>query len=136
MPTPNKHSAKKKQKQSRSGVSPLEKSRDGSSTLDTLRATRIPFIKHLAAVQKQAKALGLFTDDRELLECPHCGLMEDVAINGLLFTYRQSDLGQDTGLRFKKVKKQIFRCPSCKGLVTEPPADDSDFADKQLEARK
>lgn len=98
-------------------------SRDGSSTLDTLCAAIIPLVKQLAAVQKQAKALGLFTNDRELLECPHCGLMEDVTINGLLITYRQPDFGQDTGLRFKKVKKLTFRCPSCKGLVTEPPVE-------------
>jgi hypothetical protein len=104
--------------------------------MDTLCATIIPLVEQLAAVQKQAKALGLFTNDRELLECPHCGLMEDVAINGLLITYREPDLGQDTGLRFKKVKKQTFRCPSCKGLVTELPVEDFGFADDQLEARK
>lgn len=32
----------------------------------------------VVALQEQARALGLFPGDRELLECPKCGLMEDV----------------------------------------------------------
>jgi hypothetical protein len=35
----------------------------------------------LAGLQKRAKALGVFTNDRELLECPRCGLLEDVTSN-------------------------------------------------------
>ena len=38
-------------------------------------------------IKKDARALGIFTDDRKLLECLDCGLMEDVTINGLLITY-------------------------------------------------
>ena len=34
--------------------------------------------KELTKIKKQADALGLFTDDRDLLECKFCGLMEDV----------------------------------------------------------
>ena len=77
----------------------------------------------LAAIQKRAKALGIFTDERELLHCPGCGLKEDVAINGILFTYREPDLGQDTGLRFRQLNQHTFRCPGCGQNVKEPTSE-------------
>ena len=43
--------------------------------------------RQLEQVKAQARALGIFTDDRELLECPNCGLLEDVTAKGLLVTY-------------------------------------------------
>lgn len=67
----------------------------------------------LAGLQKRAKALGVFANDRELLECPRCGLMEDVTSIGLLITCRATALGDDTGLRFVQLAEDIFRCPSC-----------------------
>ncbi len=47
---------------------------------------------HMAAgrlreAKEQARALGMFTDDRELLACPVCGLLEDVTVEGMLITY-------------------------------------------------
>ena len=42
----------------------------------------------LAVLQAEARALGLFANDRELLGCPRCGLLEDVTITGLLITCR------------------------------------------------
>ena len=74
----------------------------------------------LVAIHKRAKALGIFTNERELLHCPGCGLKEDVAINGILFTYREPALGQDTGLRFRQLNKHTFRCPGCGQNVKEP----------------
>ena len=73
----------------------------------------------IVALRKRAKALGMFTDDRELLVCPGCGLMEDVAANGVLITCREPDLGQDTGLRFEPLNDQTFRCPACAQRVRE-----------------
>ena len=32
--------------------------------------------RQLEQVKQRAEALGIFTDDRELLECPNCGLRE------------------------------------------------------------
>lgn len=32
-------------------------------------------VRELEQVKQQAKALGIFTDDRALLECPSCGLL-------------------------------------------------------------
>jgi hypothetical protein len=78
----------------------------------------------LVALRVRAQALGLFTDDRELLICPGCGLMEDVAASGILITCREPDLGQDTGLRFEPLGEQTFRCPACGRKVNEPLPED------------
>ncbi|HLE16916.1 MAG TPA: hypothetical protein VI728_01380 [Syntrophales bacterium] len=47
----------------------------------------IELFRHLEKVKQQARALGIFTDDRELLACPSCGLLEDVTAEELLVTY-------------------------------------------------
>jgi hypothetical protein len=72
----------------------------------------------LFAMQEQARSLGLFTGDRELLECRKCGLLEDVTATGQLITCRLPALGRDTGLRFKELPKNRFRCPVCGSMVT------------------
>jgi len=71
-------------------------------------------VRELEQVKQQAKARGIFTDDRELLECPSCGLLEDVTAEGLLVTYVKdsADL-KDCGLRFRPVDETSFECPSC-----------------------
>lgn len=69
--------------------------------------------RELTNLQKRAKALGVFANDRELLECPRCGLLEDVASTGLLITCRAAALGEDTGLRFVPLADNVFRCPTC-----------------------
>ena len=70
--------------------------------------------RQLEQVKAQARMLGIFTDDRELLECPNCGLMEDVMSDGLLVTYsRRSRTRTDCGLRFSPVDENCFQCPSC-----------------------
>jgi hypothetical protein len=48
----------------------------------------IAAVRQLEQTKQQARALGIFTDDRELLECPSCGLLEDVTAEGLLVTYQ------------------------------------------------
>ena len=60
----------------------------------------IAVVRELEQVKQQARALGIFTDDRELLECPSCGLLEDVTCEGLLVTYPKdsADL-KDCGLQ-------------------------------------
>ena len=75
----------------------------------------------LAVLQAEARALGMFAGDRELVACPRCGLMEDVTSMGLLITCRRTALGADTGLRFEEIKAGKFRCPKCGGIVTETP---------------
>jgi hypothetical protein len=71
-------------------------------------------VRELEQVKQQAKALGIFTDDRELLECPLCGLLEDVTAEGLLVTYVKDSVDlKDCGLRFRPVDETSFECPSC-----------------------
>jgi predicted RNA-binding Zn-ribbon protein involved in translation (DUF1610 family) len=73
-----------------------------------------PLVRQLQAVQEQARRLGLFPNDRDLLACPNCGLTEDVLASGQLIT--NVDPGQpDTGLRFIEPTKDDgpFVCPAC-----------------------
>jgi uncharacterized C2H2 Zn-finger protein len=92
--------------------------------MDDLVAAIRPLAAEIVALQKQMKALGMFANDRELLECPRCGLMEDVAANGMLLTCTPTELGNDTGLRFGELTTESFRCPSCGQTVHEPLADE------------
>ena len=68
----------------------------------------------LARLHQRAAALGVFTQDRELLQCPACGLLEDVLIGGELITYREGEAEQgDLGLRFARADGGSYVCPSC-----------------------
>ncbi|MCX7047662.1 MAG: hypothetical protein NTX50_19530 [Candidatus Sumerlaeota bacterium] len=81
-------------------------------------------VRQLVEVRKQAEALGMFTHDRELLECPRCGLLEDVTFEGMLITYQKDAKDQsDSGLRFRPMDKATFQCPAC-GATCHPPAED------------
>lgn len=71
----------------------------------------------IVALQAKARALGLFAHDRDLLECPDCGLLENVACGGQLFTCRPESLNDDTGLRFEEISDDRFRCPACGAMV-------------------
>ena len=74
--------------------------------------------RKLAKVKAQARMLGIFTDDRELLECPNCGLLEDVTAKGLLVIYPKDSVDlKDCGLRFSPVDDTSFQCPSCGAKV-------------------
>jgi uncharacterized C2H2 Zn-finger protein len=85
----------------------------------------------LNAAKKRAKELGLFAEDRELLSCPSCGLVEDVDARGLLSTYVRpvgwddpdflfdAKLPPDTGLRSDQLGEGTFSCPACGGVVQE-----------------
>ena len=76
-------------------------------------------VRELIALQQQARTLGLFTDDRELLACPVCGLLEDVTSMGLLITYsKDSPQQKDSGLRFTEIDGTRFICPSCGTSIT------------------
>ena len=74
----------------------------------------IALIRQLEQVKAQARRIGIFTDDRELLECPNCGLLEDVTSEGLLVTYPKDNAElKDCGLRFRPEGKTSFACPAC-----------------------
>lgn len=70
--------------------------------------------QQLKAVRERAAALGIFTDDRELLVCPSCGLQEDVLIGGQLITHdRDQPDADDSTLRFSESDDGRFICPRC-----------------------
>lgn len=89
-----------------------------------LRAEIIELVRRLKKLQAEARHLGLFAEDRELLSCPNCGLEEDVAIDGRLLVTAEGNRRCDTGLRFARVTKRggWWRCPNCKSVVKEPGA--------------
>jgi len=92
------------------------KSRNVSSRRQPRSVPRelVELSRKLAKVKAQARALGIFTDDRELLECPNCGLLEDVTAKGLLVTYPKDSVDlKDCGLRFYPVDETHFACPKC-----------------------
>ncbi len=76
------------------------------------------------SLKAEAKALGVFTNERELLACPQCGLVEDVTSDGLLITSHSSVVGHDTGLRFEGIADNKFRCPACGSMVREDVQDE------------
>lgn len=69
----------------------------------------------IVELKAQMKDLSMFTNDRELLDCPNCDLAEDVAADGLLFTCHRSrtDRATGSGLRFEEIGNDLFRCPVC-----------------------
>lgn len=74
----------------------------------------------LAGVIEHASRLGLFTDDRDLLECPQCGLQEDVSSDGCLITYgRNSEGYKDSGLRFSRIHENVYKCPACGVVINQ-----------------
>jgi len=79
-----------------------------------LKDTRV-VAKQIQSLRKQAENLGLFVEDRDLLTCPKCRLMEDVTIEGLLIVVRQAAQDMDTGLRFQQLGESgcDWKCPSC-----------------------
>ena len=94
--------------------------------MDELIRKLRPLVAQVTALQSQARAFGLFANDRELLECPGCGLKADVTCDGRLITYRGTAFGEDLGLRLEELADQGFRCPTCRELVHERLAEDED----------
>lgn len=80
----------------------------------------------LQELRSHASSLGLFTEMREFLTCPKCGLHEDVLIDGRLVTYQgMADVVTDSGLRFTPTANENFVCPLCGEIVATPT--DSNF---------
>lgn len=91
-----------------------KKHENGNSSFSGLVQKIKPLVQDIVQIQKQAKALGIFVNDRELLECTGCDLVEDVAFDGSLMTYhRDSDDMTDSGLRFEEMDEEKYRCPVC-----------------------
>ena len=81
-------------------------------------ADLIDLCKELQRIKQHAEALGIFTNDRELLTCPKCGLQEDIQADGRLTTFdKDSQDFADTGLRFADTGNGRFSCPQCQTLI-------------------
>ena len=72
-----------------------------------------------APIIKEAERLGILPDDRDLLECPECGLCEDVLCDGVFIVAKDQFSQEDTGLRFKRIRDEgeRYRCPRCGAVV-------------------
>lgn len=71
--------------------------------------------EQLQKIKKQAEDLGVFSGNRELLECPNCDLQEDVLIDGALIVVKKSSPEVDTGLRFIELEDEDrVLCPLCR----------------------
>ena len=74
--------------------------------------------RRIQSLREEARALGLFAEDRGLLSCPGCGLEEDVTIGGRLITCDGNvAAGDDLGLRFVESPVGDFVCPRCGTLL-------------------
>ena len=89
-------------------------------TTITIPPNILALAQQLKLLNEQAQELGGFIHDRELLDCPICGLQEDVLISGQLITYDrdQPDSG-DSGLRFSESDNGGFVCPRCGTAIPE-----------------
>jgi predicted RNA-binding Zn-ribbon protein involved in translation (DUF1610 family) len=85
------------------------------SDVETLARSIGRIAQQLVDLKDEARALGIFAGDRDLLTCPKCGLMEDVLVDGTLVTYHEENNPKDTGLRFVEstTAKGRFNCPEC-----------------------
>ncbi len=83
-----------------------------------LRADLAQLCERLNELHTHAASLGLFTNGRELLACPSCGLQEDVTIEGVLITHDFESLDvSDSGLRLTERQDGHFSCPRCGASV-------------------
>jgi predicted RNA-binding Zn-ribbon protein involved in translation (DUF1610 family) len=112
--TKSKRQTATRGRRGRAGAVGPSATRDLDARADALVERVAPLLRQLQAVQEQARHLGLFPNDRDLLTCPNCGLTEDVLADGQLITNLR--LGQpDTGLRFIEPMADDgpFVCPAC-----------------------
>ncbi len=70
-------------------------------------------LRRIRHVHRLAQQAGFFMNDRELLRCDNCGLLEDVDITGRLITYKAGEAVFDSGMRFEKSERDTHVCPVC-----------------------
>ena len=118
MRAPKKRAATRR-KDRNPGATGTRATQDLDVVTDALVERVAPLVRQLQALQEEARRLGLFPNDRDLLACPRCGLTEDVLASGHLIT--SVDVGQpDTGLRFIEPATEdgAFVCPACGAEVS------------------
>ncbi len=91
-----------------------EEAANEENAADKISANLAHLCEKLQELQAYASSLGIFTNDRELLTCPACGLQEDVTIEGMLITHNcEYPDASDSGLRFTELRADLFACPNC-----------------------
>lgn len=78
----------------------------------------LPHAKDLKVLRERAEEFGMFLNDRELLRCRHCKIMEDVTYEGLLIVCSEEDIDEehqpkDLNVRFTQISDDEFICPLC-----------------------
>jgi DNA-directed RNA polymerase subunit RPC12/RpoP len=88
---------------------------NAESDYDKLLKSIEPLAREMYKLQQKLKKMGCFAHDRELVECPHCGLQEDVTFEGKLITCKLDNPDEDFGLQFMALdkKEEWWRCPAC-----------------------
>jgi len=76
-------------------------------------------LRQIGHIHRLALGNGLFLNDRELLSCDNCGLLEDVDITGRLITYKFGEAVFDSGMRFENGEGGTYVCPVCGASVRE-----------------
>jgi hypothetical protein len=117
MKTPRRKESKRVPRRKSAAAEPSARD-DSDAGIDALAERLAPLVRQIQALQEHARALGLFPNDRELLECPKCGLVEDVLAGGQLIT--NYGVGEpDSGMRFVEPESDDgpFICPGCGGQV-------------------
>ena len=76
-------------------------------------------LRQIRHVYRLAKENGLFLNDRELLRCERCGLLEDIDIKGRLITYKSGEAVFNSGMRFEKGERDTYVCPVCGAIARE-----------------
>ena len=99
-------------------TSPRQARIDEFMSTSTQDAALHALCEQLQKIHQQAEISGLFIGGRELLDGAHCGLQEDVLIDGRLITH-QADGAEaaDSGLRFAAADDGSFVCAQCGAVV-------------------
>lgn len=90
------------------GSAGAKKSANGSE-MEEIRS----LITKMAPILRHAKYDGTYAGERDLLECPGCGLVEDTAMDGGLLTYIDGGRMKDSGYRFWLSSNGAWICPVC-----------------------
>jgi len=96
---------------------------DTDKRFSQLLADLAPLGEALVGVWAQAKAVGVFTGERGLIECGCCGLRENVLAGGTLIVDSAGRPSEDSGLRFTPApaEPEQFGCPRCGALALPEP---------------
>jgi len=104
-------------------MKPVDKNLSDDQQTESLVEKIMPLAREIAELNKQAEAMGIFTNHRDLAECEACQLFEDVSAYGELYVHRGEPFDKDTGLRFNELDGNAVQCPGCGRVFCPYEAD-------------